>query len=105
MSILIVDDEPSVRDFLKHWFLPEGYRVETPAEPLEALDKLHADRGRGKILSYRVAFKIEVMEKSGGMFPLNLQAPPGAHAQARVAERRRLAGRGDRPKAAAAAPS
>ena len=36
------------------------------------------------------------------MIPLNLQAPPGAHAQARVAERRRLAGRGDRPKAAAA---
>ena len=25
VSMLIVDDEPSVRDSLKHWFLPEGY--------------------------------------------------------------------------------
>ncbi len=38
--MLIVDDEPSVRDSLKHWFLPEGYRVETAAGGMEALDKL-----------------------------------------------------------------
>ena len=38
--MLIVDDELSVRESLKHWFLPEGYRVETAAEAMEALDKL-----------------------------------------------------------------
>ena len=40
VSMLIVDDEPSVRDSLKHWFLPEGFRVETVAEATEALDKM-----------------------------------------------------------------
>jgi len=40
VSMLIVDDELSVRESLKHWFLPEGYRVETAAEAMEALDKL-----------------------------------------------------------------
>ena len=38
--MLIVDDEPSVRESLRHWFLPEGYRVETAAEAMEALEKL-----------------------------------------------------------------
>ena len=41
VSMLIVDDEPSVRDSLKQWFLPEGYRVETAAEATEALDKMY----------------------------------------------------------------
>ncbi|MGA3116852.1 MAG: sigma-54 dependent transcriptional regulator [Syntrophobacteraceae bacterium] len=40
VSMLIVDDEPSVRDPLMRWFVPEGYRVETAANGLEALDKL-----------------------------------------------------------------
>ena len=40
VSMLIVDDERSVRESLMHWFLPEGYRVETAAEAMEALDKL-----------------------------------------------------------------
>ncbi|MGA2405042.1 MAG: sigma-54 dependent transcriptional regulator [Syntrophobacteraceae bacterium] len=40
VSMLIVDDEPSVRDSLKHWFAPEGYRVETAAGAMEALDKM-----------------------------------------------------------------
>jgi len=40
VSMLIVDDEPSVRESLKHWFIPEGYRVETAAGATEALDKL-----------------------------------------------------------------
>src|SRR5208337_4224767 len=40
VSMLIVDDERSVRESLRHWFLPEGYRVETAAESVEALDKL-----------------------------------------------------------------
>ena len=39
-SMLIVDDETSVRESLMHWFLPEGYRVETAAGGTEALDKL-----------------------------------------------------------------
>ena len=38
--MLIVDDETSVRESLMHWFLPEGYRVETAAGAIEALDKL-----------------------------------------------------------------
>ncbi|MDR3566429.1 MAG: sigma-54 dependent transcriptional regulator [Syntrophobacteraceae bacterium] len=41
-SMLIVDDEPSVRDSLMHWFVQEGYRVETAAEAMEALEKMHA---------------------------------------------------------------
>ncbi len=40
VSMLIVDDERSVRESLMHWFLPEGYRVETAAGAMEALDKL-----------------------------------------------------------------
>jgi len=40
VSMLIVDDERSVRESLMHWFLPEGYRVETAAEAMEALDKM-----------------------------------------------------------------
>jgi DNA-binding NtrC family response regulator len=40
VSMLIVDDESSVRESLRQWFLPEGYRVETAAEAVEALDKL-----------------------------------------------------------------
>ncbi len=39
-SILIVDDEPSVRDSLKHWFLQEKYLVETAADALEALARI-----------------------------------------------------------------
>jgi DNA-binding NtrC family response regulator len=40
VSMLIVDDESSVRDSLKEWFLPEGYSVETAAEAMEALNKM-----------------------------------------------------------------
>ncbi len=38
--MLIVDDERSVRESLMHWFLPEGYRVETAAGATEALEKM-----------------------------------------------------------------
>ncbi len=40
VSMLIVDDEPSVRDSLLQWFLQEGFRVETAAEAMEALEKM-----------------------------------------------------------------
>ncbi len=40
VSMLIVDDETSVRESLMHWFMPEGYRVETAGGAAEALDKL-----------------------------------------------------------------
>jgi DNA-binding NtrC family response regulator len=40
VSILIVDDEPSVRDSLMHWFVQEGYSVETAADALEALERM-----------------------------------------------------------------
>ncbi len=41
VSMLIVDDEPSVRESLKHWFLQEGYRVQTASEAFEALERMH----------------------------------------------------------------
>ncbi|MGC9195306.1 MAG: sigma-54-dependent transcriptional regulator [Syntrophobacteraceae bacterium] len=40
VSMLIVDDEPSVRDSLLQWFLQEGFRVETAADATEALRKM-----------------------------------------------------------------
>jgi len=40
VSMLIVDDEQVVRESLESWFTQEGYRVETAAEALEALDKM-----------------------------------------------------------------
>jgi DNA-binding NtrC family response regulator len=39
-SILIVDDEFSVRDSLYNWFKTEGYRVDTAGNGMEALNKL-----------------------------------------------------------------
>jgi DNA-binding NtrC family response regulator len=39
-SILIVDDEPIVRDSLGKWFSEEGYQVETAANAGEALDRM-----------------------------------------------------------------
>ena len=43
-NILIVDDEPVVRDSLGKWFCEEGYHVETAASAKEALLKLPAER-------------------------------------------------------------
>jgi DNA-binding NtrC family response regulator len=40
IGILIVDDEPSVRDSLYQWFKDDGYRVDTAAEAVSALKKL-----------------------------------------------------------------
>jgi putative nucleotidyltransferase with HDIG domain len=42
--ILVVDDDPSVRDVLAEYFREEGYRCEVARDGLEALEKL---RGRG----------------------------------------------------------
>jgi DNA-binding NtrC family response regulator len=39
-SILVVDDEFSVRDSLYNWFKTEGYRVDTAGNGMEALKKL-----------------------------------------------------------------
>jgi DNA-binding NtrC family response regulator len=41
VSILIVDDEESVRDSLYNWFLDDGYRVETSENAKKALSLLH----------------------------------------------------------------
>jgi len=41
VSILIVDDEESVRDSLYNWFLDDGYRVETAENAKKALSLLH----------------------------------------------------------------
>jgi len=40
IGILIVDDEPSVRDSLYQWFKDDGYRVDTAADAVNALNKL-----------------------------------------------------------------
>src|SRR4030067_525557 len=40
VSILIVDDEFSVRDSLYNWFKTEGYRADTAENGMEALKKL-----------------------------------------------------------------
>jgi DNA-binding NtrC family response regulator len=40
ITIMIVDDEPIVRESFLHWFQRLGYRVETAASGFEALEKL-----------------------------------------------------------------
>lgn len=40
-KILIVDDELSVRQSLNHWFLEDGFDVETAENGQEALEKMH----------------------------------------------------------------
>ena len=44
ISILIVDDEESVRDSLYNWFIEDGYRVETAENAQKALHLLESDR-------------------------------------------------------------
>ncbi len=41
-KILIVDDELSVRRSLKHWFLEDGFDVETAEDGQDALEKMHS---------------------------------------------------------------
>lgn len=43
ISILIVDDEESVRDSLYNWFIEDGYRVECAHDAKKALSILEAD--------------------------------------------------------------
>jgi DNA-binding NtrC family response regulator len=43
ISILIVDDEPSVRDSLYNWFMEDGYRVECAEDAKKALLKLESE--------------------------------------------------------------
>jgi DNA-binding NtrC family response regulator len=42
LSILIVDDELSVRDSLSNWFIEDGYTVDTAEDAKEALKKIEA---------------------------------------------------------------
>lgn len=44
ISLLIVDDEDSVRDSLFNWFIEDGYRVETAENAARALKMLEAER-------------------------------------------------------------
>jgi len=44
ISILIVDDEESVRDSLFNWFIEDGYRVETAENARKALSLLESDQ-------------------------------------------------------------
>jgi len=43
ISILIVDDEESVRDSLYNWFIEDGYRVECSENATKALSMLESD--------------------------------------------------------------
>ncbi|MDP3434136.1 MAG: response regulator, partial [Bacteroidota bacterium] len=43
ISILIVDDEESVRDSLFNWFIEDGYRVECAENAKKALSMLESD--------------------------------------------------------------
>ncbi len=43
ISILIVDDEPSVRDSLYNWFIEDGYRVECAENAKAALTMVESD--------------------------------------------------------------
>ena len=43
ISLLIVDDEESVRDSLYNWFLEDGYRVERAEHAKKALSMLESD--------------------------------------------------------------
>jgi DNA-binding NtrC family response regulator len=43
ISILIVDDEESVRDSLYNWFIEDGYRVDCAEDAKRALSKLESD--------------------------------------------------------------
>ncbi len=42
ISLLIVDDEESVRDSLYNWFIEDGYKVDCAADAKEALKKVEA---------------------------------------------------------------
>lgn len=44
ISLLIVDDEESVRDSLYNWFIEDGYRVECASNAKEALTKVESER-------------------------------------------------------------
>ncbi len=44
ISLLIVDDEESVRDSLYNWFIEDGYKVECAADAKEALTILESQR-------------------------------------------------------------
>jgi two-component system response regulator MprA len=45
MKILVVDDEPAVREALRRALQLEGYEVELASEGAEALDRIHSDTG------------------------------------------------------------
>lgn len=57
ISILIVDDEESVRDSLYNWFIEDGYRVECAENAKRALSMLESD-SFDIILLIRTTFRI-----------------------------------------------
>jgi two-component system, OmpR family, response regulator MprA len=50
MKVLVVDDEPAVRDSLRRALQLEGYEVELAGDGLEALDRLAAENGVDALL-------------------------------------------------------
>ncbi|MBP1731800.1 MAG: response regulator receiver modulated FAD-dependent pyridine nucleotide-disulfide oxidoreductase [Deltaproteobacteria bacterium] len=69
--LLVVDDEPSMRESLEHWFADLGYQVETAADGAEALKRL-ADKEYGLlILDLKLPKKdgIEVLRETRRLHP------------------------------------
>ena len=65
ISILVVDDEESVRDSLSNWFIEDGYHVECAENARKALTMLE-DRG---ISHEKTTSKIIFFPKSGAPSP------------------------------------
>jgi DNA-binding NtrC family response regulator len=53
-GILIVDDDPLVRDSLGKWFLSEGYRVETVSSARQALEAIQHDSWDAALLDIKM---------------------------------------------------
>src|SRR5262245_26970066 len=40
-SVLVVDDEPGIREIIARWLVGGGYEVQTAASAIEALERVH----------------------------------------------------------------
>lgn len=69
--LLVVDDEPIVRESLRDWLQDEGYRVDTAAAGLEALEKLEANRYELMLLDIKMPGMdgVEVLKRAKDLRP------------------------------------
>jgi DNA-binding response OmpR family regulator len=63
--ILVVEDDPDIRQFLQDCLQAKGYRVRTAVDGLHALDAVHADTFEGMILDIGIPSLdgMEVLQK------------------------------------------